>query len=911
MARIKRGIFFTLDALFACLLIGLALVLVTKYYVSDIEQPQTSYFSQDIINCLSTIKVSEINDTYVQSLITSGEIVYPDNTVIEQIGEFYVLNKTELALNLSKVVSERLIPGKFGFEFLVNQESIYLNDSDTGKRTELISSRRLISGMEKFKPLRGATSKVFLEGIKSKKYSSYLYFGGFVGQGNITQNITDIPDDANITNMELELDIGGDFYLYINGNQCGAKFEPSSTVMTAERWNLTGCIDYLEKGEHNEINITFDDLLNESYIAGGFLRIDYRTEELSPYFEGYKIRYNFPGVFGVVNLYDAFYVPGTLNSMNIYLHFSSDYVTYLTIGNIPVYEAKGNETEQWINLTDENLTSFPVSLNYIDLSNKTVPIRLASYNLSEEVIFGSNADVVLITDKSGSMKARMGQWEFPPEGHAIPNCLPSDIADPNARRLGVAGCLDGQFNEIIMNESTPGNRLWLADFSSDANAFYSPVLSDLNLSLIADEIWNRYKKASAVADGGTCICCALNQAYEIFSTYSNDNRTKAVLLMSDGIPTHCCGTYWSGGWWRCNETGTSLNGEYNPWLCNGNQYDCSVSDCNGPINSSINAAKRLHDDLNVTIYVVGMGPLASCERANYTLTEIAKAGNGTVDISTDGAFLQNIYEEIAYNILATVTQSTQKIEVRGNVSLSNLYPDSYIELEYDPIAEQPAFYEIAVSIEEEKFTSCDPSFTVPSGMRVTDAKVTSYSGHHWADYLSVNGNEVYNLSKYSQNYVRLGDPFFLYVPVNNLVNGTNSLSILTADSPENKTGCSLNNTIIYTGLITSSVSYADVLPFAVGCSWNIEFEDGTSTIINVPENYTGSKVCNYTSTAMGYDLNDSIDSAAFQLFDSLDYDDDGRLYVNIDAYNLRVSAISVQQIPYPWGPAIAEVRVWR
>ena len=195
MARInkKKGFFFTLDALFATILIGLALVLTSKYFISDIQQPQVNYYSQDIVNSLSNIKITEVNDSYVQTLISSGEIINLNNSVIEQIGEFYVLNKTELARNLSMIVSEKLIPDKFGFEILVNAESIYLNDSPTVAKTELVSSRRLISGIEKFKPLRGATSKVFLKGIRRKNYASYLYFGGFVGQGNISGFITYPP----------------------------------------------------------------------------------------------------------------------------------------------------------------------------------------------------------------------------------------------------------------------------------------------------------------------------------------------------------------------------------------------------------------------------------------------------------------------------------------------------------------------------------------------------------------------------------------------------------------------------------------------------------------------------------------------------------------------------------------------
>jgi hypothetical protein len=275
--------------------------------------------------------------------------------------------------------------------------------------------------------------------------------------------------------------------------------------------------------------------------------------------------------------------------------------------------------------------------------------------------------------------------------------------------------------------------------------------------------------------------------------------------------------------------------------------------------------------------------------------------------------LQDIYRQIAYDILSRAVQINQLVSTVGNVTKSILYPDSYIEINYTPISERADYDEIGVNIEEKKFTSCNPSFEIPGGIRVSDAKVTSYSGEHWTDSLIVNSIEVFNLSSYSINYVKLGDPFYIYVPVNYIVNGTNTINILTADSPENKTGCSLNDTIIYTGFIKASISYADVLPKSEGCTWNLEFDDGAIEQIKVPKEYSGPKICNYTSTdhLSGYDAEDSIDTAAYKLFYDLDYNNDGKIFVNIAQYHLLVNAISVQQIPYPWGPATIEFRVWK
>jgi hypothetical protein len=906
--KLKKGVFFTLDALFAALLVGSAIVLSSTYFISDVSHPQLAFYSHDIVSALSNIRISEVNDTFIQSMIASGEISDPNSSVIEQIGEFYVLNRTDLAENLSKIVSKDLVPERYGFEILVNDEQIYLRPGHSPEQREVVSSRRMISGIEKFKPLKGATSKVFLEGINKKTFSSYLYFGGFIGQGNITHVLKNLPADANITSVEMELDVAGDFYLYINGDLCikdgiSDSFSSNGLLTVAERWNITHCKDLFDEGLDNDVEVIFDDLLNMSYIAGGFIRVDYLTQELSMQVEEPVITYNFPGIEGVVNLYDAFYVPGTVNNMTIYLHFKSNETSYLTIGGRVIHSWNGSG-EQTYNITSHNLSTLEFANlddDYVLFSNNTIPIRFASYEATVQEVTGGDADVIMITDLSGSMKKAVNSWDL---GNSAPTCS-NFGSNPNTRRTRAAVCLDMDLIDVVMNYT--GNRLWPVYMRDNTVTYYDNPTDVLGIKNSVYSYYNDQGKDK------TCLACAINQGYDILKQYSNSSRKKFIIVMTDGTPTHCAlGSCTSNstvyGAQQCEglcDTSGACSTSDIPLQCS----DCTTND--GAAENALYSAQRIRDDLNATIYSIGFGPMDTCILANETLKEIAEIGNGTYQHSSDTATLKLIYQNISYEILEKIDQYAQKVVIVGNLTNSELYPDSYIQVNYDPIAERPVFDEIAVAIEEQKFTSCDTTFDVPQGLRVIDARVTSYSGDHWTSNVSVNGYDIYNIDSYFLNYVRLGDPFFVYVPVNRIANGTNTVFIETADAPENKTGCSTNNTIIYTGLISASVSYADVLPRSDGCTWTIDFEDGSTMVLAVPDTYSGTKTCYYTSALRQYDMNDSVDSAAYQLFYSLDYDDDGELFVNIGQYNLKVNAISVQKIPYPWGPAIAEVRVWK
>jgi 5'(3')-deoxyribonucleotidase len=75
--------------------------------------------------------------------------------------------------------------------------------------------------------------------------------------------------------------------------------------------------------------------------------------------------------------------------------------------------------------------------------------------------------------------------------------------------------------------------------------------------------------------------------------------------------------------------------------------------------------------------------------------------------------------------------------------------------------------------------------------------------------------------------------YFPHIPYDNVIicqrKDLVDVDLLIDDSPINKSGCSPNDTIIYTGYINSSVSYANILPNSTGCRWTIMFEDGSTT----------------------------------------------------------------------------------
>jgi len=65
----KRGIFFTIDSILAAGIFFIILILVSTSYISQSPKVHVSFMSQDIVRVFTNIKVSELDNDYVKTLI--------------------------------------------------------------------------------------------------------------------------------------------------------------------------------------------------------------------------------------------------------------------------------------------------------------------------------------------------------------------------------------------------------------------------------------------------------------------------------------------------------------------------------------------------------------------------------------------------------------------------------------------------------------------------------------------------------------------------------------------------------------------------------------------------------------------------------------------------------------------------
>jgi len=913
----RKGYYFSLDAFLAASLLLLGLFLMSSIYVKE-RTITTNYFAQDTMRILSGLTLGQANNSYINALISNGTIGDSNLTILEQVGAFWAENKTFLARQVVENITAELIPENYGFAVYADGELIYSNNKSLV--SSQIVSKTIVSGITKDKPFKGYSSKMVLTSIQARTTNSYSYFGGFTGEGNISQKLVLPGKVSKIKEAYLEADASNNFTLYINSFYSGTYIKGSSGggAMKADKWLLNSSYLSNFRNGTNSINISFS---GTGYIAGGYLRVTYNTAELNDteivYFQSATMatkREWLPGINGIINLYSSLYAPGNITAMTAHLHYKSDFLTYLTIGNTTVLSSQGSG-DQVKDMSDAELT---VKLNYTSISEKTVPIRMGSGSGNQTITGQGTADIVLASDASGSMEWCSGTIcstslkppakycntiaNYRPENGTycdwwIENyTLPDTSQACSARWHAHCTSNDTRKIDIALNASklfagtvlgTIGNRLGTVEYTNPwdnvipANGtwgqryapFPNSIVGRQNLtsnSTLASQHLDKYLDAY----WGTCICCGVVESVDILTKLSNSSRKRAIVIMSDGEATD-----------KCTGVGT------------GNAKA-----------DAIKAAQDACTNYNITVYTVGFGTDVDAE----TLQSMA-ACNGSYYNATDVQQLANIYKQIADQLVA-ISYSAQQINATGTGNFTSiLYDDSYIEINYTP-SSAIEFSKIPITLETDRFGNnvTQGALNVPDNTTVASVRVTSYSGDKWTDNLTISNTANYNshsLASWGNDYTLLGDPFIIDSKSNLFRTGTNTIKISTGLTPANYTGGSIDNKAIYTLNVDASTSYTTSLAKSEGCTWTVSFEDGTNATLRIPASYNGAKQCSYEGAA--YDADDAIDLSAYWLFQRLDLEKNGKLNVVVSQEDLQLTTATVQNVPSLWGPAIIEARLWQ
>ncbi len=831
-----KGQFFTIDALIALMIIMITIITISPVLKQPRQEPT---ITSDILSSLDTLTIGEFDSAYAQQLIAEGKIMDTSKSLLEQIGEFYVTNIT-IAKALAEDALSTISPNEnigiwYGDTLLASKN---ITPFETAEN--IFTDRQTISGIGGNSSVTGFSTRASLA---SSSQTDYTYFGGYVGEGNIT---TDITYQGAIQSANLELVINNDFEIFVNGTSIGT-FQGSPDDFTPVTYNLS--IAGFSSGQ-NVLEIKGTSL----HITGGFIKITYDSDV--SYTE--PTRYYFPGIKGLINLYDSFYVPGNLTGLTISLHFNNTINTFLSLGKTQVFNGTSNTTSPII---ISNATLFSL-LNYSNLSEKTIPLRFGMENMEYYTNNSKDIDVFSATDISGSMAA----------GCSSPNwwcCWTSgDWCSSQTTCNSCGGIYENKiqdakdanilFIDMILNDT--GNRVGLTAYSDTASDTNYHALSNDTASLKSEVTsWN--------AGGTTCICCGINKAVAGINADSNSSKFRSIVMMSDGDANV-----------QCSEQGTG--------------------DAN---NDAIQAACDAYSNYGIRVYTIGFGADANVQ----TLTQMAACADGSFYSAVDD--LADIYQKIAKELIETAYYE-QTVTVSGEF-FSQLFPDSYIEFKYNKETSPTG---LLATIEQPFQDSENATFSLPVNSTILKATAISYSGPKWTSLVKVNNQSIYNLSEYNEDFLLLGDPYSINIPISS-ISQNNNLTLQTGLVANNLTEGSIYNKVIYT-ISKNLASYTSVSAKADGCNWTIQFNDYNLTLA-IPLNYSGTETCEYSSTpycGIYSDCEGATDStqiATYNLFKILDFNSDGKVDIDLTASDMQITTSNLEGIPFLFSTEV-QVRKW-
>jgi len=121
----KKTQIFLFDLIFAFVIFIVSMTLIYTYYI-DVEENVNIYdLNVNIINGFTNTKLNNLNDQEIRDLFIQNKIRNIENTIAEQVVEFYEANKTTPveAKYLTKIYVQDYIDKQMNFEFTLENET--------------------------------------------------------------------------------------------------------------------------------------------------------------------------------------------------------------------------------------------------------------------------------------------------------------------------------------------------------------------------------------------------------------------------------------------------------------------------------------------------------------------------------------------------------------------------------------------------------------------------------------------------------------------------------------------------------------------------------------------------------------------------------------------------------------------
>ncbi len=387
----RKTQYFEIDALIAIALLIAGLIYVKSLSVGQVKSEQNEEYSRECIKLLTTLKVNDLDPDTRNMLANSllGRYTHDNFTLAKQIAIYLIEGNRSLAENVTRIVLDSLIPFDYGYGIWIrdkSNESVIYNRSLPREEQDIAIARTMITGLQQDKPIIGKLARLYLS-RSMNRLKEYMFFGGFVGQGDISFKI-ELPPGADVTDVYFEGFIGEDVNVSVNDSYCD-NINKTGKIEDITQKSLN-CIELFKEGMNKVIFSFQSPEISNQYIGGGFFEVVYSVEEI-PIKADNKTRKKLPGIKGLINIYDSLFFDGNVSDFKIELSFNKTVMGDLVF-------VLGNETLFSISENGE----YDITLNQSNISSDVLEKENVPFRFGYPAIVAA-ADIVWITDRSESM----------------------------------------------------------------------------------------------------------------------------------------------------------------------------------------------------------------------------------------------------------------------------------------------------------------------------------------------------------------------------------------------------------------------------------------------------------------------------------------------------------------------------
>jgi len=152
----KKAYFFVIDSILALGVLAVGAFLIFTFYLSTPSIREPAILSDDIMNFFANNRIKDINNPYAGLgglLWQQGKITNPENTLLQQVAEFYSNDDLSTAEQFIAELTQNNLPPQYLFEFWVDDKLIYPQNPpqqhlDSKSATEvLIPSKKIAYGI--------------------------------------------------------------------------------------------------------------------------------------------------------------------------------------------------------------------------------------------------------------------------------------------------------------------------------------------------------------------------------------------------------------------------------------------------------------------------------------------------------------------------------------------------------------------------------------------------------------------------------------------------------------------------------------------------------------------------------------------------------------------------------------------